>query len=238
MSGPLTVPFTIAGLFVTAPTYRILFGILAVIAGITTCYRVWAREFERAEDAEAKLANALAGPDITGHFYQFQMFPRIPLPLDMMQQVLDRTNEEKGLPKEDYVFDCDVFVEAYIVNRASAQGDIIEYALELRVGGQAQRLKRVRGFKGWKLEDAEEKPSGKPRDLGSFIAGPALEQGKGVLGWLHFEISDINKSFFDGTRKDMVLIITDGYGKEHRIVNAWEGEARPFKMTWDFADKK
>jgi hypothetical protein len=55
MSGPLTVPFTIAAFFVPGPAYRALFAALAVMAGLVTCYRVWATEYDRAEEAKAKL---------------------------------------------------------------------------------------------------------------------------------------------------------------------------------------
>jgi hypothetical protein len=55
MSGPLTVPFTIAAFFVPASTYRGLFAGLAIIAAIVTCYRVWAHENENFENANAKI---------------------------------------------------------------------------------------------------------------------------------------------------------------------------------------
>ena len=55
MSGPLTVPFTIAAFFVSAATYKWLFAGLAVLAAMVTCYRVWAHENENFEHANAKV---------------------------------------------------------------------------------------------------------------------------------------------------------------------------------------
>jgi hypothetical protein len=55
MSGPLTVPFTIAAFFVSAATYKGLFAGLAVCAAMVTCYRVWAHENENFENANAKI---------------------------------------------------------------------------------------------------------------------------------------------------------------------------------------
>ena len=49
MSGPLTVPFTVAAFFVSSTAYRILFGVLGAIAAVATCYRLWAKEYVRAE---------------------------------------------------------------------------------------------------------------------------------------------------------------------------------------------
>jgi hypothetical protein len=40
MSGPLTVPFAIAVLFVPG-FYKLLFGVLAIICGVFSSYRVW-----------------------------------------------------------------------------------------------------------------------------------------------------------------------------------------------------
>lgn len=49
MSGPLTVPFTVAALFVSTAAYRELFAGLAVLAAMVTCYRVWVHEYDSAD---------------------------------------------------------------------------------------------------------------------------------------------------------------------------------------------
>jgi hypothetical protein len=55
MSGPLTVPFTIAAFFVSPATYRGMFAGLAILAAMITSYRVWAHENENFENANAKV---------------------------------------------------------------------------------------------------------------------------------------------------------------------------------------
>jgi len=56
MSGPLTVPFTVAALFVPASVYRYLFAILAIIAYAVTCYRLWAHGDDELQSAQAIIA--------------------------------------------------------------------------------------------------------------------------------------------------------------------------------------
>ncbi len=68
MSGPLTVPFTIAALFVSSADYRRLFAILAILAVFVTCYRVWASEYDRAEIEIAKNEK----PEIRGEIFDFK----------------------------------------------------------------------------------------------------------------------------------------------------------------------
>jgi hypothetical protein len=46
MSGPLTVPFAVATIFVPG-LYKLLFGALAIVSGVFSSYRVWRNERER-----------------------------------------------------------------------------------------------------------------------------------------------------------------------------------------------
>jgi hypothetical protein len=68
MSGPLTVPFTIASLFVSSAEYRRLFASLAVSALLVTSYRVWVNEYRRAEAEIAKNDK----PEIRGEIFDFK----------------------------------------------------------------------------------------------------------------------------------------------------------------------
>jgi hypothetical protein len=56
MSGPLTVPFTLAAFFLPSSIARISFTILAVIAGLVTCYRIWKAEYDKYQAETAKAA--------------------------------------------------------------------------------------------------------------------------------------------------------------------------------------
>jgi hypothetical protein len=57
MSGPLTVPFTILAFHLSSRA-GILFAILAVLAALLTTYRVWVKEYDRAEAERAKNEDA------------------------------------------------------------------------------------------------------------------------------------------------------------------------------------
>lgn len=62
MSGPATVPLTIAAFFVSNVAYKKWFAVLAGSMAIVTSYRVWVHEYERAEAEIAKNQK----PDIKG----------------------------------------------------------------------------------------------------------------------------------------------------------------------------
>lgn len=56
MSGPLTVPFALAALFLPSAAAKILFAVLAIVAALLTCYRIWKSEYDRAESLEGQLS--------------------------------------------------------------------------------------------------------------------------------------------------------------------------------------
>jgi hypothetical protein len=61
MSGPLTVPFTVAAFFLPSTLAKISFAILAVIAALITCFRIWntaETEKEQLREELAAVSNA------------------------------------------------------------------------------------------------------------------------------------------------------------------------------------
>jgi len=60
MSGSLSVPLTVASVFVPGKDYRIALASLALIALVGSCYRVWRNEHRRALEAEARLESGAA----------------------------------------------------------------------------------------------------------------------------------------------------------------------------------
>ena len=59
MSGPLTVPFSVAALYVDSTWARALFGLLAVTCALFTAFWLWRLERERVIDLESRLAPKL-----------------------------------------------------------------------------------------------------------------------------------------------------------------------------------
>lgn len=62
MSGPLTVPFTLAALFVPSTWLKALFAALAILCGAAASYAVWAAERRNANALELRLAPKLCIP--------------------------------------------------------------------------------------------------------------------------------------------------------------------------------
>ncbi|MGD0790214.1 MAG: hypothetical protein ABR920_00465 [Terriglobales bacterium] len=249
MTGPLTVPFTVAALFVGTPAYRVLFALLAVVAGVFACYRVCDKEYQRAEAAEQTLRALLAGPKFTGHFYQFQIFPRTGLAdPSFIHEIMNVAKKRPPLdPADPPKCDYDVFLEVYLQNDVPGKGSILEYVFEMEFEGSYVKLEREFSFKGWILEREESQMNArdglsivhdsvqKPIPDLSAIAG-LLEQGKGVEGWLHYVLKNVAYTEFDGAKKrDMRLTINDGKGEPHLINKAWTGEPRPWKVAHDFS---
>src|ERR1700730_15400234 len=54
MSGGLTVPFTVFSLLVPSVAYKSIFGSLAILSAVVTCYSAWSTEYDRAEREVAK----------------------------------------------------------------------------------------------------------------------------------------------------------------------------------------
>jgi hypothetical protein len=57
LSGPASVPFAIASLWVSSPIQRFLYGALAGILLLVSSYRIWAKQEARAHEAESELAS-------------------------------------------------------------------------------------------------------------------------------------------------------------------------------------
>jgi len=55
LSGPASVPLAVAALWVTGGVQRVLYGSLAGILLLVSAYRIWTRQHDRAEKAEAEL---------------------------------------------------------------------------------------------------------------------------------------------------------------------------------------
>jgi hypothetical protein len=83
MSGPLTVPFVFAGLYVQQAWQKILFGVMAVLCATCATYLVWKAERERAENLRTELDEVRAtlkeivdaSPNVTLTSVEIASFP-------------------------------------------------------------------------------------------------------------------------------------------------------------------
>jgi hypothetical protein len=64
MSGPPTVPLTIAAFFVSNKTFKVLFGGLAVLCAFVSSFRIWSKERAKLDEEVAKRGR----PELTANF--------------------------------------------------------------------------------------------------------------------------------------------------------------------------
>jgi hypothetical protein len=57
LSGPSSVPFAVASLWVSSPVQRVLYGSLAVILLLFSAYRIWSKQRDWTDKAESELLN-------------------------------------------------------------------------------------------------------------------------------------------------------------------------------------
>jgi len=208
------------------------------IAFVLSSVTVWTAEYRRAESFGKDIAKLKARPIFTGHVYQFNIHPRTGItPPKMLQEALDIFADSHNKPRTEYKVDCDVFIEACVVNEVSAVGTIIEYELEVERDSQCMKLRSEPGFLGWnqmrtpyridavtgervaegiKCEDVP--------DLMDSTKKPML-QGHSVEGWLHFVFEQTSPLTLEANPVKLKrLIAIDCYGAKHEIAKGWIGQ--------------
>jgi hypothetical protein len=132
--------------FRSKPIPREVYWLGMLISLFLALFLAWRDEYRRAE----ALKGEVDGPSFIGHVYQFNIHPRTGItPPKMLQEALDIFAESRGQPKTEYKADCDVFVEACVVNKVLAVGTVLEYEIEVERDGQCLKLRSEPGFLGW-----------------------------------------------------------------------------------------
>lgn len=208
------------------------------IAFIVSSVIVWFGEYQRGEVAAKEVAKLRAGPALGGHVYQFNIHPRTGItPPKMLQEALNIYADHHKEPKTELKVDCDVFIEACVVNGVSAVGTVVEYELEVDRDGQSIKLRSEPGFLGWNQMTTPyridpvtgEKVAEGPKcenvpDLLELTKRP-MQQGHSVEGWLHFVFAETNPLTLETNPvKLKKLTAIDCYGTRHEIVKGWIGE--------------
>ena len=164
MSGPLTVPFAVAAFLLPSVAARVLFAVLAVIAALITCYRVWVKEYDRAEAEKVK--NEIA-PDIDIH----------------MRCMIPHGAMGSGM--------TDLFVSAALVLKAPSQVSVRDFSLEVFNNDQSLTVAAVDDMNDWELTKRE--MLGQHRHLPCVPLTKSLTQrGDPVQGWIHFTLPHLS----------------------------------------------
>jgi hypothetical protein len=231
MSGSLSIFRELYGLYLGAVPPRSLFWSLMIVAYIVSAAILWVDENRRAEDFRRALSLAKVRPGFVGHLYQFHLHPRVGVtPPKLLQEALNIRADKLGQPRTEYKEDCDVFVEAYIINENPGVGTVLEYELEIELDGHVRVLTSEPGFVGWnqmrttyridpttgKKEEDNQTIEPVP-DLMELTAKP-MQQGHGVEGWLHFVLERVSPLKLENNAARLRQLKTiDGYGGKHGI---------------------
>jgi hypothetical protein len=239
MSGPLSLVRELYLIYnPNAIQSAALFWHCVWIAFILSAVLVWIAEYKRAEALEAEIAGLKARPVFSGHIYQFNIHPRTGItPPKMLQEALDIVADRQKIPRTELKIDCDVFVEACVVNEVSAVGTVVEYELEVERDRRTIKLRSETGFLGWNQmrtpyridpvtgeKVAEGVKCEDVPDLLELTRKP-MQQGHSVEGWVHFVFEQANPLTLETNPiKLKRLTVIDCYGTRHDIAKGWKGE--------------
>ena len=182
MSGPLTVPFTIAALAISSTKGKILFVILAVIAALVTCYRVWVKEYDRAESEKAKNE---AAPHMD---------------IDVLSTIPHGTLQA-GL--------TDLFFCIRLVLSEPNRVSVRDFSLTIFDGSVAETYTAVEDVGEWDLIKKE--PNGRRYRVCCVpLIKELTRRGDPVQGWIHIPIPNLPESFVQ--RRALTIKVNCTYG--------------------------
>lgn len=206
MSGPLTVPVTIAALFVSTTAYKGLFATLAVLAAMVTCYRVWVKEFDRAEAEIGKNQH----PDIRGSV------------------LIAFSVQGESLVGRPISKDTRLIVFLKLVNHRDVPTTIDRYELRIRVGETERTIVGEAIFDAFKVKHSSDykdslttsdgmyhHTSVYPIGLRITTVAPlrrGIATGGYVLFYLVNAVSTERCSY-----EDLAITVTDAFGGSHPI---------------------
>ena len=187
MSGPLTVPFAVAALLLPSTAAKMLFAALAVIAALLTCYRVWVKEFDRAEVEKAK--NEAVAPKM-----DISILCAIP-----------RGKSGLGL--------TDLFFNVRLVLEQPIEVAIQNFTLTIFDEAQSVTLTAIHDVPHWVVVK-KKRPSFRPTDFFHVPCDPLPNElkrrGDPVQGWIHFPCDSLVESFVQ--RRSLTLKVNCAHG--------------------------
>jgi hypothetical protein len=167
MSGPLTVPFTFAALYLDSKYAKTSFATLAIAAGLTTCYRVWVKEYDRAE-LEAEKNTAAPHMDI------------------VLENIVTRGRIGLGM--------TDLFLNVRLVLTEPRELSISDFGLDIFDNVSSCTFTATEDTDDWELTQVTGEYN--RRSIMPIVKTLAT-RGDPVRGWVHFEIAGIGESVFN-----------------------------------------
>jgi hypothetical protein len=201
LSGPASVPLAIAALGVSNPVQKFLYGSLTAVLWFFSAYRIWFKEYQRAETELARHTR----PEIVLEF------------LDCLWGTIS--------PQENMIR-THLFVRLRLTNMAAVETTISKYHLMVAVDGM---LKEGEAYEQWPRGVIEHNRAGDPFALGlpgnsplpfDFISDrikyiSPLKRGLPVEGWIcaYVDIHHINA--FDSFDAEVTVTATDSFHVSH-----------------------
>lgn len=164
MSGSLSVPFTCAALFLDSKYARTSFATLAIVAALTTAFRVWAKEYDRAE-TETKKNEATPHMGIN------------------ILNVVPYSKTGEGL--------TDLFFNVHLILADPREVFVRDFSLEIFNEARSVKFTAMDDITEWDLVKPAGKFS---RFACTPLVKTLTTRGDPVQGWVHFNVGDLKQS--------------------------------------------
>ncbi len=169
MSGPLTVPFAVAAFLLPSVAARVLFAVLAVIAALITFYRVWGKEYDRAEAEKEK--NEIA--------------PEIEV---QVSSIITKGSFGSGV--------TDLFAHLILTLREPNEVVVKDFSLTAQQGTEYFHAVALEDTCEWEVMKEKSDPEpGYFHIPCAPVAKHLKQRGDPVEGWIHFPLNNVRESW-------------------------------------------
>lgn len=203
LSGPASVPLAITALFVSNKIQKVLFGFLALIVGLFSAYRIWLKEYERAEREHTLNTLPEIIPEVRHCFW------------------VDATKYSDSLVNQ-------IFAEIRLTNLRDVDTLIKNYRLTVETEGKTTGGTNDARFRNGKLiYDPGPSIPGSTRVINqetldifalALRVAPPLPLTKGIYrdGWIAFNLNLSHVSQYSSPQARVTLEITDSFNGKHQ----------------------
>ncbi len=209
LSGPSSIPFAVLALFASGSLQKACYASLAGILCFFSAYRIWDKEYERAETEKEKNQFPVIEGSILATFHGTYTNPYT------LQPVLR---------------DSRYYVHVRLVNVKDVPCTINRYRLIFYLGAQEVVSGDGEKVSGIIEHDSSFRDANTEQSIASLAttriyalpihAANPLRRGCAQDGWIQFHVKDFTPPFFSdlGVWEDIyTLVATDSFGKDHFI---------------------